>query len=77
MTKNDELIEVDIRNCKCYFFDDMISINDFNSENIKKDNKSFKDILIYYTGYETSDGVEPLYVDFNKINEFIEDDNGS
>ena len=42
----------------------------------EKDNKSFKDILIYYTGYETLDGVEPLYVDFNKINEYIEDDNG-
>ena len=77
MKKNDELIEIDIKNCKYHFFDDMININDFNPKNIKVDKKSFKDILIYYIEYETSDGVELLFASFNRINEYIEDYNGS
>ena len=37
----------------------MISINDFNPKNIKVDERSFKDHLFYYNGYEKSAGIKP------------------
>ena len=36
-----------------YFFDDIINIKEFNPNNIKIDEKSYKNILIYYIGYVT------------------------
>ena len=36
----------------------MVIINDFNRTNVKVDKRSDKNILIYYTGYEASDGVK-------------------
>ena len=30
MEHNDELKEIDIKNCTCYCFDDIIEIEDFN-----------------------------------------------
>ena len=55
----------------------MININDPNQKNIKTDKKSGRDILIYNIGYETHDGVKPLYINFNNINRYIEDKNDS
>ena len=53
----------------------MINVNDLNPKNIKLDTKPYTDILIYYVGYETTDFVRPLDISFNKINEYIEDNN--
>ena len=36
-----------------YFFDDTINIKDFDPNNIKIYEKSYKNILIYYIGYVT------------------------
>ena len=55
----------------------MINIIDFNPKNIKTDKKSYTDVLIYHNGYETSDDVKLLYVDFKKLNGYTEDNNGS
>lgn len=30
MARNNELKEIDIKSCMCYYFDDMININSFN-----------------------------------------------
>ena len=54
----------------------MININDCNPTSIKVDKKLCKGILIYCIGYETSDGVKPLHIIFNKLNGYIEDNNG-
>ena len=35
----------------------MFSTNDLNSKNMKIEKISYKDILIYYIGYQTLDGV--------------------
>ena len=43
--------ELNIKNETYYFFDDMIGIKNFNSNLLKIDKKSYKDIDIYYTGY--------------------------
>ena len=42
---------IDIKNQTYYFFDDIINMKNFNSNNIKIDEKSYKNILIYYIGY--------------------------
>ena len=34
MISNDKLKEIDIKNCKCYYFDDIIKIEDFDLDNI-------------------------------------------
>ena len=44
--------------------------------NKKVDKNSYEDILIYYIGYESSDGLKPLHIIFYKINWYIEDNNG-
>ena len=43
--------DIDIKNRAYYFFNDFINIKNFNSNNIKIDEKSYKNILIYYIGY--------------------------
>ena len=45
--------DIDIKNRTYYFFDDIINIKHFDLNNIKIDEKSYKNILIYYIGYVT------------------------
>ena len=45
--------DINIINHTCYIFDDFISIKDFDPNNIKIDEKSYKNVLIYYSGYVT------------------------
>ena len=42
MGKNNELKEVDINNRLCYYFDEIININDLDLDNIFLDKKSYK-----------------------------------
>ena len=42
---------VDIKNHKYYFVVDIINIKYFDPNKIEVDEKSYKDILIYYIGY--------------------------
>ena len=52
MDNNDELKEIDIKNCTCYYFDDIIKIEDFNLDNILTDEKSYENILVYKISYK-------------------------
>ena len=45
--------DIDIKNRTYYFFNDIINIQNFNPSNIKIDEKTYKNILIYYIGYVT------------------------
>ena len=45
--------DIDLKNRTYYFFNDMINIKHFDANNIKIDEKSYKNILIYYIGYVT------------------------
>ena len=45
--------DINIKNGIYYFFDDTIDIKDFYPNNIKIDEKSSKNIVIYYIGYVT------------------------
>ena len=47
MKSNDKLKETDIKICTCYYFDDIIKIEDFDYDNILIDEKSYGKILVY------------------------------
>ena len=69
--------DINIKNPTYYFFNDIISIKDFDPNNIKMDEKSYKNILIYYIGFETIKkdlniwSVNPLYLIFGKVNGYF------
>ena len=44
--------DINIKNHTYYFFDDIINIKDFDPNKIKTDEKSYKNILIYYIAYQ-------------------------
>ena len=67
--------DVDIKNCIYYFFNDIINIKNFDPNNIKIDEKSYKDILIYCIGYVTIK--DSLYLIFNKVIGYSEEINGN
>ena len=75
---NIKVKDIDIKNRTYYFFND-ININNFDSNSIKIDKKSYKNIFVYYTGYLTIKGskyikiysVNPLCLLFNKVNNIL------
>ena len=77
--------EINIKNQTYYFFDDMINIEDFDSNLLKIDKKSYKNTDIYYIGYITmkdSDYVKmksanPLYLIIGKVIGHTEEKNES
>ena len=75
--------EISIKNRTYYFFHDMINIKNFDSYLLKIDNKSYKNIDIYYIGYITMKyfdyvniySVNPLSQTIGKVDGFIEEKN--
>ena len=75
--------DINIKNRTYYFFNDMINIENFDSNLLKIDKKLFKNIYIYYIGYITmkdSDhvnihSVNLLYFIIDKVNGYIEESN--
>ena len=75
------LIQIDIKNRTYYFYNDMINIKKSDSNLLKIDKKSYKDIGIYNIGYITFkkiDGYEnicsvnPLYLTIAHASGYIE-----
>ena len=64
-----------IKNTTYYFFNDIINTGNFDPNNIKIDEKSYKDNLIYYIGYVTIKeyiriySVNPFYLIFRYFEE--------
>ena len=75
--------DLSIKNRTYYLFNDIINIKDFDPENIKIDEKSYRDILIYYTGYKAVKkglkfySVNLFYLIFDKMNGYFEGINGN
>ena len=77
--------DIDVKNRTYYFFNDIIIINNFDPNNIKIDEKSYKNILTYYNGYVTIkdskyvkvNSVNPLYLIFGKVNRYFGEINKS
>ena len=76
---------ISIKNHPNYFFDDIINIKNFDPNNIKMDERSYKNILIYNIAYVTIkdlkymkiNSVNLLHLIFNKVNEYFEEINGN
>ena len=77
MESKDELREIDIKNCTCYYFDNIIRlwVTDIEFSDILLDERlyeeKYENILIYNISYKTSKGAKPLRIRFDKIDEFI------
>ena len=64
--------DTDTKKCTRYFFDDVINIKNLEANNLKRDEKSYKNIIIYcirymtikYLKYVKINGVNPLYLIF-------------
>ena len=75
--------DIDIKNDTYYFFNDIINVKLFHPNNIKIDERSYKNVLIYYTGcvtikylrYVKINSVNLLYLIFIKLNGYIEEIN--
>ena len=58
--------DIDIKIRTYYFFNDTINIKSFDPNNIKIDEKSYKNILIYYFRYVTTK--DSKYVKTSSVN---------
>ena len=83
MKKINKIKDIDIKNRTYYFFNDIISIENFNLKNIKIDEKSYKIFFLYYIGYVTIkedvkiDSVNPSSLIFRNVNGYFEEINKS
>ena len=77
--------DISMKSHTSYFFGDNINIKNFNPNNIKIDEKLYKNILIYYIEYVTItdskyvkiNSVNPLYLIINEVNGYFEEINKS
>ena len=69
--ENSEFKKIGNESRTCYYFDDIIELEDFDLDNILIDKKSHKNILIYDISYKTLIDPKPFQIIFEKINGFI------
>ena len=50
MKISNKVKEIDIKTCTYYFFNDVINMENFHPNYIKIDEKSYKNMVIYYIG---------------------------
>ena len=69
--ENNKFKKVVITNCTCYYFDDIIKLEDFDLDNISIAEKPHESILIYNISYKTLFDSKPLRIRCDKIYGFI------
>ena len=75
--------DINIKNRTYYFFNDIINMKDFDPNNIRTEEKSYKNILVYYFGCVTIKkylkiySINHLYVIFGKVNGYFKEINGN
>ena len=76
--------QINIKNRTYYFYNDIIDIETFDSNMLKLDKKSYKNLDIYNIGYVTVkkigsgydvNSVNPLYLHIDNASEYIEEIN--
>ena len=76
--------EINIKNRTCYSYNDITDIKTFDSNMLKLDKKSYKNLDIYNIGYVTIkkigygydiNSINPLYLRINNVNGYIEEIN--
>ena len=82
----DVIKQINIKNRTYYFYNDIIDLENFKSNLLKIDKKSYKDIGIYNIGYitikkiddcENIYSVNPLYLNIDHANGYIDEKNGN
>ena len=77
-----EVKQINIKNRTYYFYNDIINLENFKSNLLKIDKKSYKDIGIYNIGYitikkigdyENIYSVNPLYLRVNHVIGYVEE----
>ena len=71
LESNDKLKEADIKNRTCYYFDEIIKIEDFDPDNILIDEKSYEEILACNISYKNLIAAKPLRIRFDEIDIYI------
>ena len=80
---SDKVKDIDIKNRKYYFFSNIFNIENLHLNNVKIDEKSYKNILIYYIGYVTikeyvtTYSLNLLYLIFRNGNRYFQEINKS
>ena len=69
--ENNELKKVRIKNHMCYYFNDIIKLENFDLDSIFIDEKPDENILIYDIPYKILIGSKPLRIRFDKIDGVI------
>ena len=72
---------INIKSNTYYFIDDIINMKNFDPNNIKLNEKSYKHVIIYYieyikikdSKYLKINSVNPLYLIFSKVNGHFEE----
>ena len=70
--QKNEFKKVSIKNCGCYYFDDIIKFKNFDFENIFLYKKSNENIFIYEVSYKTLVGAKSLCIKFDKLDGLLE-----
>ena len=63
---SNKIKDINIKNLTYYFLNDVTNIKKFNPNNIKIDENSYKNTLIYYIGYVTIN--DSRYIKINSVN---------
>ena len=81
MKRSNKVKDINIKNRTYYFFNEIIDEVNFDPNNIKIHEKSYKNIIIYYIEYVTIKeyiniySVNPLYLIFRYVNGYFEEIN--
>ena len=70
--ENNDFKKVLIKNRPCYYFDDIIKLEDFDLDNTLIHEKSHQNILIYDISYKTLVGPKPWRIRFDKTDGLLE-----
>ena len=80
MESNDKFKKIDIKNRMCFYFDDIMKIEDFDLNYVLIDEnhsiqseqtKSFKNSLVYNISYKILIDYKPISIRFDKLEEII------
>ena len=72
MESNDKFLKkIYIKNRTCYYFDDIIKIENVHLDNILIDEKLYENALVYNILYQSSIDSKPLRIRFDKTDGFI------
>ena len=74
MESKDKLKETDIKNCTCFYFDDILRVIDIDFiifYQMKNQIKSFENILACDFSYKAFMSKKPVRIRFDKIDKYI------